>query len=37
VQRRGDVIKFVQIRDKVGFEEAVRSVARRFGVPIPYE
>ena len=33
----GDVIKFVQIRDKVGFEEAVRSLARRFGVPIPYE
>ena len=33
----GDVIKFVQMRDKVGFEKAVRSLARRFDVPIPFE
>jgi DNA primase len=31
----GDVIKFVELRDKVGFGEAVRTLAQRFGVPIP--
>jgi DNA primase len=31
----GDVIKFVELRDKVGFGEAVRTLAQRFGIPIP--
>jgi DNA primase len=31
----GDVFKFVQLRDKVGFGESVRYVAERFGVPVP--
>ena len=31
----GDVFKFVELRDKVGFGEAARSLAQRFGVPVP--
>jgi DNA primase len=31
----GDVFKFVMLRERVGFPEAVEMVARRFGVPIP--
>ncbi len=31
----GDIFKFVMQRERVGFPEAVESVARRFGVPIP--
>ena len=31
----GDVIKFVELRDKAGFGEAVRTLAQRFGVPVP--
>ena len=31
----GDVIKFVELRDKVGFGEAVRTLAQRFGIPVP--
>jgi DNA primase len=31
----GDVIKFVELRDRAGFAEAVRTLAKRFGVPIP--
>ena len=31
----GDVIKFVELRDKVGFGEAVRTLAQRFNIPIP--
>jgi DNA primase len=31
----GDVFKFVELQDKVSFPEAVRSLAARFGVPVP--
>jgi DNA primase len=31
----GDVFKFVELQEKVGFSEAVRMLAGRFGVPIP--
>jgi DNA primase len=31
----GDVFKFIELRDKVGFGEAVRHLAERFGIPVP--
>ena len=31
----GDVIKFVELYDKVAFPEAVRSLAGRFGLTVP--
>ena len=31
----GDVFKFVELQEKVGFQDAVRHLAARFGVPIP--
>ncbi len=31
----GDVFKFVELQEKVGFQEAVRMLAGRFGIPIP--
>ena len=31
----GDVFKFVELQEKVGFQEAVRILAQRFGIPIP--
>jgi DNA primase len=31
----GDVFKFVELRDKVEFGEAVRHLAERFGIPVP--
>jgi len=31
----GDVFKFMELQEKVGFQEAVRSLAHRFGIPIP--
>jgi DNA primase len=31
----GDVFKFVELQEKVGFQEAVRHLASRFGIPIP--
>ena len=31
----GDVFKFIELQDKIGFQEAVRSLAQRFGIPIP--
>jgi len=31
----GDVFKFVELQDKLGFLEAVRMLAQRFGVPVP--
>ena len=34
-QTGGDIFKFVQIYDKLNFVEAVESLARRFGVPLP--
>jgi DNA primase len=31
----GDVFKFLELHEKVGFPEAVRLVAQKFGVPVP--
>ena len=31
----GDVFKFVELQDKINFSEAVRTLAGRFGIPIP--
>jgi DNA primase len=31
----GDVFKFVELQEKVSFPEAVRSLAAKFGVPVP--
>ena len=31
----GDVFKFLELQDKVGFQDAVKQLAQRFGVPIP--
>jgi DNA primase len=31
----GDVFKFIELQDKVGFTDAVRQLAQRFGIPIP--
>ncbi len=31
----GDVFKFVELTDKVGFLDAVRLLAQRFGIPVP--
>jgi DNA primase len=31
----GDVFKFVELQEKVNFQEAVRILAARFGIPIP--
>ena len=31
----GDVFKFVELQEKVGFQDAVRHLAQRFGIPIP--
>src|SRR5687768_18346240 len=31
----GDVFKFVELQEKVGFGEALRLLAGRFGIPIP--
>jgi DNA primase len=31
----GDVFKFVELQEKIGFQEAVRQLAQRFGIPIP--
>jgi DNA primase len=31
----GDVFKFIELQEKVGFSDAVRQLAQRFGVPIP--
>jgi DNA primase len=31
----GDVFKFIELQEKVGFTDAVRQLAHRFGVPIP--
>jgi DNA primase len=34
-QTGGDVFKFVELQEKVGFQDAVRLVARRFGMTVP--
>lgn len=31
----GDVFKFVELQEKIGFQEAVRQLAGRFGIPVP--
>lgn len=31
----GDVFKFVELQEKVGFNDAVRLLAQRFGIPLP--
>jgi len=31
----GDVFKFVELQEKVGFQDAVRHLAQTFGVPLP--
>lgn len=31
----GDVFKFIELQEKVGFSDAVRQLAQRFGIPIP--
>ena len=31
----GDVFKFLELHDKVGFQDAVKTLAQRFGLPLP--
>ena len=31
----GDVFKFIELQEKVGFTDAVRHLAQRFGIPVP--
>src|SRR6476659_3117877 len=31
----GDVLKFLELHEKIGFAEAVKLLAQRFGVPLP--
>jgi DNA primase len=31
----GDVFKFIELKEQVGFTDAVRQLAQRFGIPIP--
>jgi DNA primase len=31
----GDVFKFIELHEKIGFQDAVRQLAQRFGVPLP--
>lgn len=31
----GDVFKFVELQEKIGFQDALRHLAQRFGIPIP--
>lgn len=33
--RGGDVFKFMELQENVGFTDAVRQLAQRFGIPIP--
>ncbi len=34
-QAGGDVFKFIELQEKVGFSDAVRQLAQRFAIPIP--
>jgi DNA primase len=34
-QTGGDVFKFVELQEKVGFQDAIRLIARRFGMTVP--
>ena len=36
-QAGGDVFKFIELHEKVGFQDAVRMLARKFGLAIPEE
>ena len=31
----GDVFKFLELHEKVGFQESVKMLAQRFGIPVP--
>src|SRR6476659_10373537 len=31
----GDVFKFIELKEQVGFQDAVRQLAQRFGIPVP--
>src|SRR5918996_931700 len=31
----GDVFKFIELQEKIGFTDAVRQLAQRYGIPIP--
>lgn len=31
----GDVLKFLELHDKTGFQDAVKQLAQRFGIPLP--
>jgi DNA primase len=31
----GDVIKFLELHEKIGFQDAVKQLSQRFGVPLP--
>ena len=31
----GDVFKFIELQEKVGFTDAVRQLAQKFGIPVP--
>jgi DNA primase len=31
----GDVIKFLELHEKIGFQDAVKQLAQRFGIPLP--
>jgi DNA primase len=31
----GDVFKFLELHDKIGFQDAVKQLAQRFGMPLP--
>ena len=34
-QAGGDVVKFIELQEKVGFQDAIRQLAQRFGIPVP--
>ena len=31
----GDVFKFVELQEKLGFQDTVKHVAQKFGIPVP--
>lgn len=31
----GDVFKFIELKEQVGFQDSVRQLAQRFGIPVP--
>ena len=31
----GDVFKFIELKESLGFQDAVRQLAQRFGIPVP--